>query len=79
MLSLTTPSGRRLVHTATGTADASGVARIRVPYATAPGSGVRALGPYRISSGGRTLRAEVSEQAVRDGLAVRVSGGAEAG
>jgi dolichyl-diphosphooligosaccharide--protein glycosyltransferase len=73
-VSLTTPTGRRFVHTATGVADSSGVARIRVPYATEGGNDVRAVGPYRISAGGSTLRVEVSERAVRAGLAVRVSG-----
>jgi dolichyl-diphosphooligosaccharide--protein glycosyltransferase len=69
-----TAEGRRFRYRARGVADASGVARIRVPYASeGPPGPARAQAGWRIEAGGRLRCAEVSEEAVRRGAVVRVA------
>jgi len=68
-----TAAGRGFRYRARATADAAGVARIRVPYATeAAGPAARAAGAWRIAAGGSVRCARVSEQDVREGAVVRV-------
>jgi asparagine N-glycosylation enzyme membrane subunit Stt3 len=55
-LELQTNVGRRFVYRARTTADAAGVARLRVPYATDTKAGTRALGPYRVEVGDEATR-----------------------
>jgi len=69
-LELETPSGRRFVVAATGRADAGGVARLRVPYATDATLPVRAIGAWRVSARGRSWLVEVPDAAVRSGARV---------
>ncbi len=69
-----TAGGRGLRYRARATADAAGVVRIRVPYATeAAGPAAHATGAWRIAAGGSVLCARVSEREVREGAAVRVA------
>ena len=72
LISVRASSGRRFAYRAVGTADASGLARIRVPYATdgsAPGA---TRGSYTVIAGDRRFAVEVSEQAVQAGLVIAV-------
>jgi hypothetical protein len=66
-LRLATPTGRRFVFEARGTGGADGVARLRVPYPTAPGAAVRAQGPWRVRAGSRAWTVAVPERAVATG------------
>jgi asparagine N-glycosylation enzyme membrane subunit Stt3 len=69
-----TASGRRFRYSARGVADASGTARIRVPYASeGPPGSARTRTAWRIEAGGQRRCVEVSEQAVRSGAVVRVA------
>jgi len=74
-LELATVDGRRFPWRAAAVADADGVARLRIPYATgappAPGA-VRATGPLRVRADGEEVAVEVPEGAVREGLVIRV-------
>jgi hypothetical protein len=47
-LALVTPLRRRIVYRAEAEADASGLARLRLPYASEPRHPVRASGPWRV-------------------------------
>jgi hypothetical protein len=69
---LESPAGRRFVYRARGRGEADGRARLRVPYATLGKAPTRALGPYRVRAGERLFRVEVPEQAVREGLTIRL-------
>jgi dolichyl-diphosphooligosaccharide--protein glycosyltransferase len=72
-----TEGGRRFRYRARGVADASGVARIRVPYASqGPPGPAHAPAGWRIEAGGRPRCAAVSEEAVRTGKVVRVAASA---
>ncbi len=65
--------GRRLPLRARVRADASGAARLRVPYPTAGEAPVRTAGPYRVRVGdGEERRVTVSEDEVREGRVVPV-------
>jgi dolichyl-phosphooligosaccharide-protein glycotransferase len=68
------PSGRRFVYSARGQTDESGIARLRVPYATLTRMPVRPTGPYRLRIGARDFEVAVSEDAVRRGDTVAVGG-----
>jgi len=82
-LPLKTPSGRRFVYRAVARANASGIARLRVPYANPrdrprvrldqPVERVTALGPYAMRAGARRFRVHVSEAQVREGETVPVA------
>jgi 4-amino-4-deoxy-L-arabinose transferase-like glycosyltransferase len=90
-LPLQTPSGRRFEYRASAVGGPDGVARLRVPYASAPrptepapglaadlAARTFALGPWRLRSGARAWAVDVSEQAVAAGetLAVGAAQGA---
>jgi hypothetical protein len=66
--------GRRFVVSASTHADAAGVARLRVPYATGLMSSLptKATGPYRVRFGAGAAEAHVSEADVTGGRVVRV-------
>lgn len=69
-----TAGGRGFRYRARATADAAGVARIRVPYATeAAGAPARATSAWRIAAEGSVRCARVSERDVREGAVVRVA------
>lgn len=51
-------------------ADADGVARLRVPYATRQRGAIATPGPWRVQVGDREITYEVSEADVREGRAV---------
>jgi dolichyl-diphosphooligosaccharide--protein glycosyltransferase len=67
-----TPTGRRFDYRATAGADADGLARIRVPYATDTEAPARPLGPYRLRSAGREYAVTVSDADVRIGTVMDV-------
>lgn len=68
-----TPTSRRFFHRAEATADASGVARIRVPYADATRAPTRLVGPWRIRAGDADERsASVTDEEVETGAVVPV-------
>jgi dolichyl-diphosphooligosaccharide--protein glycosyltransferase len=71
-LPLTTPTGRRFVFEARGAAGADGVARLRVPYPSAPGGPVRARGAWRVRAGEKAWAVAVSERAVATGERIGV-------
>ena len=71
---LETPLGRRFVYRAGAAADAGGVARLRVPYATDAAHPVRTLGLYRVSTPGSSRLVAVPDAAVRAGALVPVAG-----
>jgi hypothetical protein len=67
-----TPLGRDFDFPIHRRADASGVARIRVPYATDGAAPTGALEAWQVSAGGRTRDVAVPEAAVREGGVVSV-------
>ena len=69
-LALASPLGRTLAWRALARVGPDGWAHLRVPHPTHAGTPVHALGPYRIRSAGRELRAQVSEAEVRAGAVV---------
>jgi dolichyl-diphosphooligosaccharide--protein glycosyltransferase len=71
-LPLETPGGRRFVFRAAARADAEGVARLRVPYATEPVAPTRASGLWRVHAPGGERAVAVSERDVVDGRVVPV-------
>ncbi len=82
-LPLKTPSGRRLIYRTAVQANAGGVARLRVPYASPRDRtriGIRQrvervtpLGAYAVESGGRRYRVYVTEDDVRAGRRLDVA------
>lgn len=66
--------GRRFVYVADARADASGVARVRVPYATDATGPVRPAGPYLVTTDGATRRVSVSDAQVLGGQVIQVGG-----
>jgi hypothetical protein len=66
--------GRRFVYAARATADAEGVARLRVPYATDTMLPVRPTAPYTVTVDGTTHHVAVSDTQVLEGDTVRVGG-----
>jgi hypothetical protein len=78
-LAVATGAGRRFLFRAVGRADAEGVARLRVPYATGARGAVRTAAAWRVRADGRDAGgAAVSEAAVREGRALRAGEAAEA-
>jgi hypothetical protein len=69
---IATPIGRRFLFRAASSADASGIARVRVPYSTDASAPARALAPYSIRFGGASWRVRVPDAAVREGRVVSV-------
>jgi dolichyl-diphosphooligosaccharide--protein glycosyltransferase len=67
-----TPGGRRFEYAARASVADDGVARLRVPYATAPSTPVRVLGPWRVRVDGAELAVDVSEADVLEGRSVPV-------
>jgi asparagine N-glycosylation enzyme membrane subunit Stt3 len=73
-LELETNIGRHFVYRARTTADAAGVARLRVPYATDTEGPTRALAPYRVEVGeGATRSVDVRESEVRAGATIELA------
>ena len=66
-LELETPLDRRFVFEVSTEADADGLARLRVPYATDVTAPVHATGQYRVHIGDATFPLDVSDEAVRSG------------
>jgi dolichyl-diphosphooligosaccharide--protein glycosyltransferase len=75
---IATPVGRRFSFLATSRADASGIARVRVPYSTDESAHARAVGPYTVRIGGASWQVRVPDVAVRKGGVIRVSPDPEA-
>jgi hypothetical protein len=71
-LEIGTPSGRRFAYTAQASVAADGLARLRVPYATARTTPAHALGLWRVEVGGEVRRVDVSEADVLEGRRVSV-------
>jgi dolichyl-phosphooligosaccharide-protein glycotransferase len=72
-LPIVTSSGRRFLFRASGVADDTGLARLRVPYATERTGPTRALAPYHVHTGQALVRVDVPEDAVRSGAVLRVA------
>ena len=75
-LRLESPSGRRIDYQSRAVANAEGVARLRVPYATGPplhAEVAAAVGPYRVRSAGTARAVSVTEADVQSGAVVSVS------
>jgi hypothetical protein len=69
-----TPTGRRFEYEAQASVADDGVARLRVPYATAASATpTRALGPWRVAVDGAEFAVDVSEADVLEGRSVPVS------
>jgi asparagine N-glycosylation enzyme membrane subunit Stt3 len=74
-LTLRTPTGREIVYEQRATAGPEGLAILRVPYPTLAVGGderVRALAPYRVSTGQRSAAVAISEEDVSSGAVVPV-------
>ncbi len=76
-LRLETPSGREVVWKGHANAASDGFARLRVPYSTSatsasstPSQSVRALAPYRVTVGSRSVAVPVDEDDIQQGRAV---------
>jgi hypothetical protein len=68
-----TPTDRRFEYEAQGSVAGDGVARLRVPYATAESTTpTRALGPWRVQVDGAEFAVDVSEADVLEGRSVPV-------
>lgn len=68
-----TPVGRRFTYRAEAQADSSGLARLRLPYATHTTLPARPVALWRVSADGRTQALRLSDAEVREGALVRVS------
>jgi hypothetical protein len=80
-LALESASGRRLDYEAKAVASSSGIARLRVPYATDESrDGIRVVAPgrYRVRVADCTIAVPVSDAQVRAGAVVVVSASADA-
>ena len=78
MLSLETPTGRSVSYEASEVADADGLARLRVPYATVErdeGATVTARAPYQVDLGDCTVSLQVTDAEVRSGAVIAVPDG----
>lgn len=73
-LTIETPTGRRFLYRAVAAADAAGIARLRVPYATDGDGPTRARGLWRIQIGDAVVELSVPDAAVRSGSILRVEG-----
>jgi dolichyl-diphosphooligosaccharide--protein glycosyltransferase len=73
-LTIRTPSGRRFVYRTSAVVDRDGLARLRVPYATATSAPARPVGPYTLRAGGRSRRVRVSEAQIHNGAVIRIGG-----
>jgi hypothetical protein len=67
------------MYRARAVAGADGVARIRVPYPSEATGPARALGSWRVSSGGSARCVALDERDVREGAVVPVPSGAACG
>ncbi len=76
---ITTPVMRRFLYRAASRADASGTARVRVPYSTDGSAHARATDPYTVRIGGASWQVRVPDAAVREGRVIRVPPPPEAG
>ena len=76
---IVTPARRRFLFRTTSSADASGLARVRVPYSTDPSTLARASGLYTVRFGGSSWRIRVPEAAVREGVVIRLPATPETG
>lgn len=72
VVSVRVASGRRFSYRAVGVADASGFARLRVPYATDASGPGATRGAYTVVSSDRRWQVEVPEAAVLGGAVLRV-------
>jgi dolichyl-diphosphooligosaccharide--protein glycosyltransferase len=80
-LSLETPTGRSLSYEASEVADANGLARLRVPYATVgrdEGEAVSARAPYQVDLGECIVSLHVTDAEVRSGAVITVPDGSDA-
>lgn len=71
---LVTPAGRKFEHTVRVRADETGLARLRLPYATDTTTPVRAQGRYRVHAGGQVRMLAVAEEDVVSGNVIRLRG-----
>lgn len=71
-LTLQTPTGRRFVYRAEATADESGAARLRVPYASRTDAPTRAIGTWHVRADGAQWNVEVDDAQVQGGATVPV-------
>jgi dolichyl-diphosphooligosaccharide--protein glycosyltransferase len=69
---LVTPTGREFRFRTHMRASPTGLALLRLPYATSGNGAVRALGPYRIEAAGESQQLAVSEEGVRTGHTIRL-------
>jgi hypothetical protein len=76
---IATPLGRSFRFRAASSADSSGTARVRVPYATDVSTRARATGPYAVRIGGASWQVRVPDAAVQEGRVIRVSPAPETG
>jgi dolichyl-diphosphooligosaccharide--protein glycosyltransferase len=74
-LEVETNTGRRFTFRARSLADETGVARLRLPYATERSLPTRATGPYRVRLGVRRYAVEATDQDVERGLRIRLADG----
>ncbi len=72
-VAIASPAGRRFLFRAASRADASGIARARVPYATDASTPARATGPYTVRIGGVSWQVRVPDAAVREGRVIPVA------
>jgi len=66
-----TPIGRRFTWRVEGEADASGLARLRLPYATRTALPTRPTGPWRVRAGDAAWTLEVDDAQVEAGSTIR--------
>jgi hypothetical protein len=76
-VSIATPTGRRFLFRTAASADASGVARVRVPYSTDATTLARAMGPYTVRIDLASWTLLVPDPTVRSGGLIRVPPAAE--
>jgi asparagine N-glycosylation enzyme membrane subunit Stt3 len=73
-LKIRTPIGRRFVYQTSTVADRDGLARLRVPYATATTAPARPVSPYTVRIGGTSQRIRVFDAQVRQGATISIGG-----
>lgn len=74
LLQVQTPLGRRFLVRVEAEAGEDGFARMRLSYATRTVLPVRPLGPWRLRSGGREWRLDLTDAEVEGGAVVRLDG-----
>jgi hypothetical protein len=75
-LPIVTPAGRRFRYRTHALADADGIARLRLPYATDARHPARAAGRLRVVADGVVRHVSVTDRDVLEGAVVAVRGGA---